>query len=630
MQNYNIQLGTSAATLTTVATGVTGTSYTFASLAPSTNYVVGVIPVCPFGTGISYTVDVPTLSLSSVCSALDAPVITDITAGATSVVFSWQKVNGATSYSVEYHLRNDPSWFNVVSATPNLSSTITNLFSGNSYEFRVRANCSANNTTTSPWRTISSFTSFCQEPLSLSVSNITTSAATLSWGAASGSLSYQVEYKPISSTSWITFVNNTTATSATITNLSTETTYDWRVRTNCLGSSSIYTAAQFTTAPSCYNAYEPNPSSAPAPIPLNIPITAAIEPGAGQPFGFDADYYQFTTAGSGNITVKVSNAPANMNLAIYLNNVGIAETTAIQSNTDLVVTAANQPAGTYTLRVLPVTATSTRCYTFTVTGNSIPPCLAPTGLTSSVISKIAVVSWAAVNGATSYTVEYKTSTASTWTTVSASTTATSVSLPGLSASTTYDWRVRTNCLGGNSANTQSQFTTPAPPPCGIPTGLSSSAISNTSVTLSWLAATEVLNYTVEYKTVGVSTWSVAATNTTATSVNITGLSASTTYDWRIRTNCLGGSSANVQSQFITTCGTGPISTTTANITPSSALLSWSPLAGINTYFIEYKLEGTLDWISAGPAIAGSSFSLNNLQGGSIYRWRIYSTLPFWR
>jgi bacillolysin len=85
-------------------------------------------------------------------------------------------------------------------------------------------------------------------------------------------------------------------------------------------------------------------------------------------------------------------------------------------------------------------------------------CNAPTGLTvSNITTSGASISWNAVSGATSYNLQYKTSSASTYTTVS--TTSASYTLTGLAAGTTYNYQVATVCSGGTSAYTASTFTT---------------------------------------------------------------------------------------------------------------------------------------------------------------------------
>lgn len=181
-----------------------------------------------------------------------------------------------------------------------------------------------------------------------------------------------------------------------------------------------------------------------------------------------------------------------------------------------------------------------------------PACNAPTGLTSSAITPGgATVGWTAVSGAVSYRVEYKASSSGSWLTAAAATASTSISLAGLSASTLYDWKVRTNCSGSNSAFTQAQFTTATPSVCNTPGGLTSSAITTNSATVSWTDVSGAVSYSVDYKANSSPGWINAITATPSTSVNLTGLSASTLYDWRVRTNCTGDASVNVQAQFTT-------------------------------------------------------------------------------
>lgn len=94
-------------------------------------------------------------------------------------------------------------------------------------------------------------------------------------------------------------------------------------------------------------------------------------------------------------------------------------------------------------------------------GNSpIAPCNTPTGLASSgVNTSSAMVSWSAVTGAVSYSIDYKPASSSTWINAASAITTTSVNLSGLTAATLYDWRVRTNCLSNTSSYSTAQFTT---------------------------------------------------------------------------------------------------------------------------------------------------------------------------
>jgi hypothetical protein len=100
------------------------------------------------------------------------------------------------------------------------------------------------------------------------------------------------------------------------------------------------------------------------------------------------------------------------------------------------------------------------------------------------------------------------------------------------------------------------FTIGAAPACGDPSGLTASAITETSATISWNAVSSATSYGVDYKAASSSTWINAASATTATSVNLTGLTTNTLYDWRVRATCSSGTGNYVQSQFTTT-GTTP-------------------------------------------------------------------------
>lgn len=222
---------------------------------------------------------------------------------------------------------------------------------------------------------------------------------------------------------------------------------------------------------------------------------------------------------------------------------------------------------------------STRIASFTLDQCNPNACADPVGLAaSSITTTAATVSWSAVSGAVSYDVDYKIASSGTWTNAATATTATTVNLSGLASGTVYDYRVRANCASASSNYVQAQFTTPSVVVCNAPSGLASSAISSTTATVSWSAVSGASNYTVEYKTTAASVWTVAASATTATSVNLTGLTASTVYDWRVRTNCSSGSSAYTAAQFTTTAASacpGPLDVSTNGTRSGAATIPFN-------------------------------------------------------
>ncbi len=103
------------------------------------------------------------------------------------------------------------------------------------------------------------------------------------------------------------------------------------------------------------------------------------------------------------------------------------------------------------------------------------------------------------------------------------------------------------------------FTIGAPALCGSATGLASSNVTENTATISWTAVSGATSYDVDYKAASSGSWLNAATATPATSVNLAGLSAGITYDWRVRATCTAGTGDYTQAQFTTTAipGTCP-------------------------------------------------------------------------
>lgn len=89
---------------------------------------------------------------------------------------------------------------------------------------------------------------FCGVPSGLSSSSITSTSATLNWSVVSGAASYNVRYKPISSSTWAT--TSSTTTSKSVTGLTPATQYEFQVQTVCANGTSAYSSsASFTTLP---------------------------------------------------------------------------------------------------------------------------------------------------------------------------------------------------------------------------------------------------------------------------------------------------------------------------------------------------------------------------------------------
>lgn len=141
-----------------------------------------------------------------------------------------------------------------------------------------------------------------------------------------------------------------------------------------------------------------------------------------------------TVAVTGNITIPSTAITGNTRMRVVMKDAAITGPCEVFTYGEV---------EDYTLNLQPATTT----------------CSTPTSLAASSIgTTTANLSWAAVTGASNYTLQYKKSTVTTWTSVTV--TGTSSALTGLSSATTYNWQVRANCTSGSSGYTVgSNFTT---------------------------------------------------------------------------------------------------------------------------------------------------------------------------
>ena len=257
---------------------------------------------------------------------------------------------------------------------------------------------------------------------------------------------------------------------------------------------------------------------------------------------------------------------------------------------------------------------------FTITAGSA--CGSATGLAAtSVTTTSANLSWNAVSGATSYAVDYKLNTSSTWTSLSTAQTTTTASLSGLASGSLYDWRVTATCTSGAGAAATAQFTTQTV--CVAPAGLTSTP-GSTTATVSWTAVTAATSYAVDYKLNTSATWTSFSTAQTGTAASLTGLTASSLYDWRVSATCPSGTTIASAAQFTTTAPAVCNAPTGLTSTPASttASLSWTAVSGAVSYDVQYKLNTATTWTSLSTAQTATTAGLTGLAASSLYDWRV--------
>ncbi len=250
-------------------------------------------------------------------------------------------------------------------------------------------------------------------------------------------------------------------------------------------------------------------------------------------------------------------------------------------------------------------------------------CSQPSNLSAVNLTPTSVsLSWSAIQGAFSYTVQYRVNGTTTWTTVTGIT-GTSTVLSALAESTVYQWRVKASCSTYSSVATFNTGGSGNNTACSQPSNLMAVNLTPTSVALNWSAIQDAFSYTVQYRVNGTTTWTTV-TGITGTSVELTGLAESTVYQWRVKASCSTYSSVatfNTGGSGNNTACSQPSNLMAVNLTPTSVTLSWSAIQEAFSYAVQYRVNGTTTWTLV-SAITGTSTVLTGLAENTTYQWRV--------
>jgi hypothetical protein len=341
----------------------------------------------------------------------------------------------------------------------------------------------------------------------------------------------------------------------------------------------------------------------------------------------DTDWFSFTT-GAGNVTLNVDVSEPHNNLDARLdlydangNFIAFSSPgTGFDANLSLTL-----GAGTY-FAVVSSTGVSSNAtannYGFNVgqykfTGTLVASVAtapnAPSSLAASAASSTAInLSWADnSNNETGFRIErWNGSSWVTVATVGANTT--TWSNTGLTASTSYTYRVCAyNSVGDSAMSNQAAATTSAAPTLpSTPASLSAAASSTSAISLSWTdSSTNESGFKIE-RLIG-STWTeVATVGANVTGWTNTGLSASTSYSFRVRAfNEAGNSSYSPNASATTLTPTETVPNAPSNlkgtVQSTGIVLSWWDNANNETGFVIERSSG------------GGSFSVIATVGANV-------------
>ncbi len=637
---YKVQVNSGdVTTLSDVAT------HTFSGLSADTSYTLKVIAFNRAGDSSAASVSASTLP-----NAPDAPTSLQ-TSGITqtAITLGWTKSAGATAYKVQ-----------VDSGTvATLGDVATHTFSGltadTSYTLKVIAS-NAGGDSSEVSVSESTLPNLPAAPTSLSVDNITQTAARLNWTKSSGATSYEVNGGALSQ--WTDVGDVATYT---FSGLTANTTYNLRVRAvNRAGNSgpAAFSASTLPNAPAAPTSLQTSGISQTA-------ITLGWTKSSGAT-GYKVQANSGTVATLGDVaTHTFSGLSANTSYTltvIAFNNGGdssaasvsastlAAQPAALADPTSVSTSGITQTAITlnwtketaaasyevqggshsswhdvgdvatyeftgltadtqYTLKVRSKNSQTTSTGV-SVSASTLPNApAAPTSLQTSGISQTGItLTWTKSAGATAYKV--RKDSGDSWTALGDVAT---YSFTGLTAGTSYDLEVSATNTGGDSAAASvTAVTVPA-----APTGLSTSGITQTGITLTWTKSTGATAY--KARKDSADSWTTLGDVATYT---FTGLTANTQYTLEALASNAGGDSAAASVSARTLASqpatlASPTSVQTSGITQTNITLNWSKSSGATSYEVQ---GGTLNsWTDVGNV---ATYNFSGLSADTQYTLQV--------
>ena len=403
---------------------LTTTGYSLTGLTPNIPYEWQVQSVCSptestsFATGRVFTPLCP------------IPLQPSGNPTATGASFSWQ-INPAetiNTFGLQYRQTGAADWTTINSLTPTSSYgsyrsyALTGLSRNTGYEWRVLSNCALG--TQSDYTAIRSFTTVCAPAYSAYTAELSASSTLLVWSVnADADTRFEIRWRPTGTPDWTTISNLTITQSQgsyLLTGLTTNTPYEWQVRTVCspTESSSFAPGGQFT--PRC-----------PAPF-----------------------------ANSWQSGIKVTSATINWNQThfvaqyeVYYRPIGSANWLIVSNITTTSAVLTNlQSVTPYEWQVRTLCGSGIVSDFSEVRSFTTLSCIIPVlGYSPSQVSDVlAILPWYSftADADTRFEIRWRATAAPDWTTVSNLTTNVGnglYSLTGLTPNTSYEWQIRARC-----------------------------------------------------------------------------------------------------------------------------------------------------------------------------------------
>ena len=246
-----------------------------------------------------------------------------------------------------------------------------------------------------------------------------------------------------------------------------------------------------------------------------------------------------------------------------------------------------------------------------------------TGVTATSTANTVTLSWNKNDAATGYLIQqYKNG---EWTHIRqlARNTATTFTASGLTPSTKYQFRIRAYYTSGDTTvYSDYKYVSPTTRPSNL-TGVKATSTANT-VTLSWDKNDTATGYFIQQYKDGKWTHIRQLARNTVLSYTATGLTPSTTYQYRIRAYYTNGTSTTYSDYKYVSPTTRPSNMTGVKVTSTSntVTLSWNKNDTATGYFIQQYKNGEWTHIRQLARNTVLSYTATGLDSSTTYQFRI--------
>jgi hypothetical protein len=606
------RLDVSADDFATFVTGfsdkqVTGaTNFEVTGLTSDTNFKYRVRAVGATCTSVnSNVIEVGTLPAPPLAPA--AIAATDVAEDGFTA--NWQSAVGATGYLVDVSADNFATFLLDYEGKEvvNLSEPVTGLVAATEYKYRVRAK---NVTGISPYSNIVTVTTAPPSappavPSAIAATLVGQTAFTANWDAVVGAASYRLD---VSADDFVNYLPGyqdlmVSATSFEVTGLAAATEYKYRVRSyNLAGSSASSNEISVTTL------LVPPPDA-----PVANPATELSAS------GFTANWNAVTGATEYRIDVSGDD---------FVNFVAGYQDKIVNGTSEIVIGLAATTAYKYRVRAVDANGTSDNSNVIDVTTLSPPD--APVAAEASTITGVMfTANWGSVTDATSYRLD-----------VSADNFVSFVQgyndkevftlsdeVTGLTAATSYQYRVRAVSSNGTSDNSNVIDVTTLPPP-NAPLATQASGITTTAFSANWGSVDDAVSYRLDVSADNFVNFLPGYSDKEVSNLSeeLAGLTPSTLYKYRVRSVNANGASVNSNVISVTTLSlpSAPTATAATGLSATGFTANWTPIAGATGYRLDVSADNFVNFIEGynDKEVVNASNVVTGLAASTSYKYRV--------